>query len=99
MTTSITARLRSKRQAVKTIAQGCRAESLALFGSYARGEAKAESDIDLLVSFAPGATLFDHARLEAELSELLGTRVDVVSSAVLKDDAFGRQVRQEAIAL
>lgn len=91
--------LRAVRQAIVRIAKANRAESLALFGSYARGEATAESDIDFLVSFAPGATLFDHARLEAELSELLGTRVDVVSSAVLKDDAFGRQVRQEAIAL
>ena len=87
------------RQAILRIAKANRAESLVLFGSHARGEASTESDVDFLATFAPGATLFDHVRLEAELSELLGTRVDVVSSAVLKDDAFGRQVRQEAIAL
>ncbi len=92
-------RLCAVRQAIVRIAKENHAESLALFGSYARGEATAESDFDFLATFAPDATLFDHARLEAELSELLGTRVDVVSFAVLKDDAFGRHVRQEAIAL
>ena len=87
------------RQAILRIAKANRAESLVLFGSHARGEASIESDVDFLATFAPGATLFDHARLEAELGELLGKRVDVVSSAVLKDDTFGTQVRQEAIAL
>ena len=91
--------LKRNRQAMFRIARANRAESLALFGSYARGTETPTSDIDLLVTFSPKATLFDHARLETELSELLGVSVDVVSAAVLKDDAFGRHVRQEAIAL
>ena len=51
--------------------------SLALFGSTARNEAAAESDIDLLVEFDRPTGLFDLIRLQFHLEELLGTRVDV----------------------
>lgn len=47
---------------------------LALFGSRLRGTARPDSDIDLLVDFAPGArpTLLDIAQMEMDLSEALG---------------------------
>jgi predicted nucleotidyltransferase len=49
---------------------------LALFGSVLKGSARPESDVDLLVEFEPGAapSLLDMARIEAELSALLGGR-------------------------
>lgn len=49
---------------------------LSLFGSMLKGTARPDSDIDLLVDFEPGAdiTLFDMARIEIELSNLLGGR-------------------------
>lgn len=56
-----------------------------MFGSVARGEADESSDIDLLVDFEPGRTLFDQSRLERELEELLGVDVDVISSGALLD--------------
>jgi len=54
---------------------------LALFGSVLRGEMKAGSDIDMLITFAPDAQwgLFDHLRMEQELSESLGRKVDLLT--------------------
>jgi predicted nucleotidyltransferase len=59
---------------------------LALFGSAARGEARADSDIDLLVEFLPEAHigLMDYAGLMLDLSKLLGRKVDLVSKNGLK---------------
>ena len=53
-----------------------RIRKLSLFGSVLRGTARAESDVDLLVEFEPGATptLLDMAAIEGELSSLLGGR-------------------------
>jgi len=50
----------------------------ALFGSTARGEAKKNSDIDLLVKLKKGKTLFDIVRLKLELEKKLGRKVDLV---------------------
>ena len=54
---------------------------LALFGSARRGELRPDSDIDLLVTFAPDAgwSLLDHVRMQEELSEMLERKVDLVS--------------------
>lgn len=60
------------------------ATNLCLVGSLARGDEHEGSDIDLLVDFDPGRSLFDHARLVEELEALLGVSADVVSSRGLK---------------
>ena len=51
--------------------------SLAIFGSTARDDATASSDVDLLVEFDRPTGLFDLIRLQFHLEELLGTTVDV----------------------
>jgi len=53
----------------------------ALFGSVLSGDFHSESDIDVLVTFAPDATwtLFDHVDMQDELSLLFGRKVDLVS--------------------
>lgn len=57
---------------------------LSVFGSVARGTATAASDIDLLYVMAPGRALgFALNRLEDELSDLFGRRVDLVSKRAL----------------
>lgn len=49
-----------------------------LFGSYARGEAKENSDVDLLVRFRDKKSLFDIVAVELQLSDLLNKKVDLV---------------------
>ena len=51
----------------------------AVFGSMARGEAKKDSDIDLLVNFEEGKSLFDLVGLKLELEEKLKRRVDILT--------------------
>jgi uncharacterized protein len=60
---------------------------LALFGSALRDDFRSDSDINLLVSFAPEArlTLFDMARIQEELKEIFGREVDLVSKRGLEN--------------
>ncbi|MEA2896141.1 MAG: uncharacterized protein QOJ84_1756 [Bradyrhizobium sp.] len=57
-----------------------------LFGSAARGEDTDESDIDLLVEAPLGTTLYDLARVELALEDLLGCKVEVVTHGFLAPD-------------
>jgi predicted nucleotidyltransferase len=54
-----------------------------IFGSHARGEERADSDVDLLVSFNEQKGLFELAGLERDLSELLNLKVDIVTEGGL----------------
>ena len=64
----------------------------AIFGSFARGEEKGDSDIDLLVRFTEPVGLFDFVGLEMALSESLGRKVDLVTEKaihpLLKDNIY-----------
>ena len=57
-----------------------------LFGSYARGEANRDSDIDLLIEFDHSRPigLFHYARMCRELREILGCKVDLVEDGTLR---------------
>lgn len=57
---------------------------LGIFGSYARGEQRSDSDLDVLVAFDEPVTLFDLVRLENELTNELGVEVDLVTKDSLK---------------
>lgn len=67
---------------------------LGVFGSWARGEQHADSDLDLLVDFDGPIDLFAYARLQEEIGTALGLRVDLVDRAGLKP-AIGRNVLRE----
>ncbi len=61
-----------------------KAEIKGIFGSYARGDFHADSDLDLLVDFDEGANLFDLVGLQQFLEEKLGCKVDLVSRRSLR---------------
>lgn len=58
--------------------------SVRIFGSVARGLDNSESDIDLLTEVPAGNGLFRFARLESELKQLLGAKVDLVPAGSLR---------------
>ena len=70
--------------------------SLGVFGSYVRGEAKPDSDLDVLVEYATPPPLFVHVRLQNELSDRLGVRVDLVMKSALKP-ILGARILEEVI--
>jgi len=57
------------------------AKRIALFGSYVNGEAGRESDLDILAEFSVRKSLLQLVRLERELSELVGIKVDLLTEA------------------
>ncbi|MEX2571933.1 MAG: nucleotidyltransferase domain-containing protein [Gemmatimonadota bacterium] len=67
--------------AVAEFCERWRIAEMALFGSALREDFNPASDIDVLVTFAPGAdwSLLDHVRMESELAEVLGRPVDIVT--------------------
>ena len=90
-------KVREQRENVRRLARRHRGRRVYVFGSCARQEETPKSDVDLLIDFEPGATLFGLADLQDELQLLLGRSVDIVSLQALKEDSFGRRVRQEMI--
>lgn len=55
-----------------------------LFGSFVRGEQNKKSDVDILVDFSDGATLFDWVGLGLYLEKKLGRKVDIVTKKSLR---------------
>lgn len=68
--------------------------SIAVFGSVARAEASAESDVDLLVTFGRPTGAFAVLRLERELEGILGRQVEIVTPAALKPALRDRVVAE-----
>jgi uncharacterized protein len=91
-------RLRSKREEVAAAVGRHGASNVRVFGSVARGEETAESDVDLLVDLPEGASLFTIARLQRELEEILGARVEIVPASDLKPGVKAN-VEQDLVAL
>ena len=60
--------------------------TLEVFGSYVRGQARPESDLDVLVTFDQTPTLLQFLALENLLSDALGVSVDLVMKDALKPD-------------
>lgn len=90
--------LERQRDKIRAIVEANHATNPRVFGSVARGEHTADSDLDLLVDPRPGMTLFDQGRIIEALEELLGVRVDVVTSGA-GSDRFRARVIAEAVPL
>jgi predicted nucleotidyltransferase len=70
------------REGILELARRHGASNVRLFGSVARGEADA-NDVDLLVTVEPGRSMLDLIRLQLELEDLLGVKVDIVEDKAL----------------
>jgi predicted nucleotidyltransferase len=91
--------IKEKAALIHKVAELAHVWDLAIFGSVARGEQQLGSNVDLLVTAGPGVSHFDIVDFEADLEELLGTRVDVLTRAVLDTDPQRSQaVSAEAIS-
>ena len=75
--------LRDKREEILEIVKRHGADQVRVFGSIARGEAHADSDIDLLVRPGPRTSAWFPAGLVLDLEALLGRKVDVLSEKAL----------------
>jgi len=91
-------RVNTKREEILRLCAAYGARKLRVFGSVARGEADARSDVDFLVEMEPGRSLFDLGGLQYELERLLGRPVDVVTERGLKARIRDRVVN-EAVPL
>jgi predicted nucleotidyltransferase len=70
--------------------------SLSLFGSVARDEARADSDVDLLIELGRPLDLFELGRIQVRLEDILGQRVDLVMADALRPRLRAR-VLDEAV--
>ena len=69
-----------------------------VFGSFTRGEAQLDSDLDLLVRYKKAVSLFDVGGLKFELEKLLGIKVDLISRDYLKS-RIKKRVLQESVRI
>ena len=90
--------IHAKRDEIYSAARKHKIDKVYVFGSCARKEERPESDIDFLVEFRPGATLFDHVHMRDDMAELFKTSVDVVSTKGL-DPYIAPRVVREAVAI
>jgi len=90
--------LGSLRAALPYLKQRWSIRSLGVFGSFARGDAAEDSDVDVLVEFEHPVGLSVFLGLESELYSLVGRRVDLVSRAALKP-YMGREVMRDLVRL
>jgi|GEM_PF-324729 len=92
--------LKKHREEIYEIARRNKALKVYVFGSCARKEETPESDVDFLVEFQKGASLFDHSGLYYDLSHFLKRSVDVIDiDGLKKDSEFERSVKEEMILL
>ncbi len=72
---------------------------IGIFGSFARGDNKKESDIDILVEFKVSPTLLTLIKLENDLSEILGIKVDLVTPGALKNKRIKKSIKKDLIKI
>lgn len=87
-----------QRQKILQIAASHGARDVRIFGSMARGEARPDSDLDLLVKLDPGQSLLDIIALKQDLEDLIGRKVDVLTEAAISP-YIREQVLENAISL
>jgi predicted nucleotidyltransferase len=88
----------TKREAILAVAARHGVTSIRVFGSFARGEAREQSDIDLLIEAGPRRTPFFPGGLLADLERVFGRRADVVEEKGLHK-RLRERILSEAVPL
>jgi len=94
----INAKIQANKQKILDISEKYGASNIRIFGSYAKGEEKPDSDLDLLVDMEDGRTLFDRIALMQELEDLLEVKIDIAKPENLHD-LIRDPVIEEAVKL
>jgi predicted nucleotidyltransferase len=90
--------LDTKREEILDIVNRHGGRNARVFGSWARGEANPDSDLDILIDLESGRSLLDIVAIKQDLEDLLGCPVDVVTEAAVSP-YIREQVLNEAASL
>jgi predicted nucleotidyltransferase len=90
--------VRSKREKILEVAARHGAMNVRLFGSLARREERADSDVDLLVDMEEGRSLLDLSHLLQDMEELLGCKVHLVEPEAIHR-VIRKRILEEAVPL
>ena len=91
--------LKEIKRIIKPILNKYGISDIYLFGSYARGEAKSNSDIDIYCDKGNIKTLIDQGELEEELESALNKEVDIIFTTSILDEYFKEQIKEDMIKL
>jgi predicted nucleotidyltransferase len=94
---SIDASIKIAPEAIGDFCRRWKITELALFGSAARGELRPESDVDVMVTFAPDVrwSLFDLGAMQQELTTLFGRDVDLVEKGTIRNPFRRRSIARD----
>ena len=87
------------KERVKPILNKYGINNMYLFGSYARGEAKSTSDVDIYCDKGNIKTYIDQGNLEDELKQVLNKEVDIVFASSYMDEFFKEQIMEDMIKI
>ena len=87
------------KQLIKPVIDKYKNEEVYLFGSYARGEARSDSDIDIYCSRGKIRSLYDLVDFKEDLENALGKKVDVVTIGSQMDDIFRQHLEEDKIKI
>ena len=87
------------KQRIKPVMEKHGIDEVYLFGSYARGEATRNSDVDIYCSSGDIRTLYHEVDFNEELEKALGKKVDVVTIGSQMHDFFRQQLEEDKIRI
>jgi predicted nucleotidyltransferase len=82
-----------------TTLMGYNPKRIGIFGSFARNENRHNSDLDVLVKFKKGITLLQLIKLENDLSEKLGIKVDLITEGALTNKKLRKSIAKDLIII